>query len=340
MNNRSANLLSVVLAMMPCVLFAGRLKPEVERAMAYGAEAKICLKVHDDLEQPVSNASVAVVFDMMPRPHSVYGKTDTNGVFVVTGKTNGNKVRFLVGKDGYYGSEKEFSYVPMHAEHDVKDGKWQPYGTEVTVVLREMRHPQQMISFGKWIDVPQTNTWVGVDLMRRDLVKPFGSGEVADVEVWAEWDGLPPWKSGYCLANVRFAGPLSGGYYVDNVSDSKCPYPYTADKTVAFDEKQIRIVNRNGEPPNLSSTRVPFRHASSLVVRSRCVADEDGVIKSASYGRINDFEVGPGKGFVAIRISSVFNPVPNDTNLEDEEIAKQSRHFIRHCEPPGKGNLK
>ena len=60
----------------------------------------------------------------MPRPHSVYGKTDSNGICVAEGKTNGNKIRFLVGKEGYYGSQKELSYVPMNEEHDVKDGKW------------------------------------------------------------------------------------------------------------------------------------------------------------------------------------------------------------------------
>jgi hypothetical protein len=45
--NRKLKVLLIILVAIPCALFAGRLKPEVERAMAYGAEAKICLKVHD-----------------------------------------------------------------------------------------------------------------------------------------------------------------------------------------------------------------------------------------------------------------------------------------------------
>ena len=99
----------LLLLALPSAVFARKLAPEVEHAMAYGAEAKICLKVCDDVGQPVTNASVVAVFDMLPSPHSVYGKTDTNGVCVVQGKTNGNKVRFLVGKEGYYGSQKELS---------------------------------------------------------------------------------------------------------------------------------------------------------------------------------------------------------------------------------------
>ena len=146
--NRKLKTLLTVAVVIPGSLFAGRIKPEVEHAMAYGAEAKICLKVHDDLGQPVSNASVAVVFDMLPSPHSVYGKTDANGVCVAIGKTNGNKVRFLVGKEGYYGSQKELSYVPMNAEHDVKDGKWQPYGAEEAVELRKIHNPKNLVSCG------------------------------------------------------------------------------------------------------------------------------------------------------------------------------------------------
>ena len=39
-------------------------------------------KVCDDTGAPVSNASVCAGFDMLPTPHSVYGKTDTNGICV------------------------------------------------------------------------------------------------------------------------------------------------------------------------------------------------------------------------------------------------------------------
>ena len=41
-------LLVLLLLALPCVAFARKLAPEVEHAMAYGAEAKICLKVCDD----------------------------------------------------------------------------------------------------------------------------------------------------------------------------------------------------------------------------------------------------------------------------------------------------
>ena len=134
----------LLLMALPCAVFARKLAPEVEHAMAYGAEAKISLKVCDDTGAPVSNASVCAGFDMLPKPHSVYGKTDTNGVCVVKGKTNGNKVVFLVGKVGCYGSRMEISYVPMGKEHYVKDGKWQPYGAVENIELRKIRNPAHL----------------------------------------------------------------------------------------------------------------------------------------------------------------------------------------------------
>ena len=38
-----------LLLALPSAVFARKLAPEVEHAMAYGAEAKICLKVCDDV---------------------------------------------------------------------------------------------------------------------------------------------------------------------------------------------------------------------------------------------------------------------------------------------------
>ncbi len=51
----------ILLLALPCGALGRRLKPEVEHAMAYGAEAKICLKVHDDAGASVPDASVAAV---------------------------------------------------------------------------------------------------------------------------------------------------------------------------------------------------------------------------------------------------------------------------------------
>ena len=68
--------LMVAVSILPCVVLARQLKPEVLKAMHNGAKAEIRLKVLDDRGVPVTNASVSVVFDMLPKPYSICGKTD------------------------------------------------------------------------------------------------------------------------------------------------------------------------------------------------------------------------------------------------------------------------
>ena len=332
-------ILSLFLLLLPCVLFARRLKPEIEHAMAYGAKAKICLKVCDDTGAPVTNASVCAVFDMLPRPHSVYGKTDTNGVCVVKGKTNGNKVRFLVGKEGYYGSQKEFSYVPMYAEHDVKGGKWQPYGAIENIELRRIRNPAHLsVAFEREFNYTKAiNAWIGFDLDKRDFVQPHGKGEVVDFEVFFDWDGKAFHDYTGMGKRIRFTDKFSGYCQCAVNEDSEFKGPYFALPDAAY-MQDADFFERVIIDPNAYGRRYErksFDKSKCWVVRSRCKVDDKGNLVSAHYSVVNSIDFGCDKGGVAcICVIGAFNPTPNDTNLEDIETARQSRFFIRHCEPP------
>ena len=299
----------------PCASFARKLKPEVEKAMQKGALAEIRLKVVDDKGAPVTNAGVRAIMDMPSDEYSMFGKTDTNGEYVVRGKTNGNYIKFLVGKDGYYDSYKRMTYIQMYAEHDVKDGKWQPYGETQSIQLRRIRAPIELTCGTLFIDIGETNQWIGFDMLAKDFVRPFGKGENADFEIRAEWDGKPPIGSKMCYGELRFTQPFAGGYYVEKVVESSYPYVYEAKRNDGYAALDIKVVNRMGEP---GSTRVPFREDSVLVTRTRCVVDEvTGKLKSANYGYIKDFMVSPSwKGKCTLRLFYVFNPTPNGRNLE------------------------
>ena len=339
------SLSALLLLVLPCAMFARSLKPEVEHAMAHGAKAMICLKICDDTGAPVSNASVRAEFDMLPTPHSVYGKTDTNGVCVVTGKTNGNKVVFSVGKEGYYGSRKEMSYVPMGGEHDVKDGKWQPYGAEEVIELRKIRNPAHLAvsHMREFIYTRTVNAWVGFDLERRDFVRPYGNGEAADFEVFFEWDGK-------CFADykglalkIRFADKFSGYYQREVNAYSEFRGPYAAligesyMQSAGFFERVIIEDSTYGRRYD----RHFFNQEKCWIVRSRCKIDANGNLISAHYSVVNNIEFGYERGGVAgLCITGAFNPTPNDTNLEDIETAERSRGFLRQCEPPSEPKKK
>ena len=60
-----------------------------------------------------------------------------------------------------------------------------------------------------------------------------------------------------------------------------------------------------------------FDKSKVLVVRSRCVVDEEGNLVSARYFEIENFEFSCSREKeVALCFNLIYNPTPNDTNLE------------------------
>ena len=73
--------------------------PEWTRALKYGAKAKIELHVVDDDGIPVPNANVIVIMGMISRSYLIEGETNTNGIFVIEGKTKGNSIEIRIEKE-------------------------------------------------------------------------------------------------------------------------------------------------------------------------------------------------------------------------------------------------
>ena len=311
-------LLALFIVAVAASAFALKKDPAYRNARRSGALAKIQIHVVDDLGQDVPNADVSVFMGMNFRPKGYYlkGITNTNGVFVAEGKTCGDEVVIDVTMQGHYSSSKRLCFAEMGAEHYVENGKWLPFGKNEDIALRRIVTPINLIAFDKLIDVVHTNVWLGFDMEKQDFTRPIGKGDKADFEIKAEWDGRPAWESKYCSAEIRFADIQTGGHYVKNVFESTFPYIYAAPLDAAYAESTIRIVDRNGDP---HTTKIPFAKGASLVTRTRTIVDEEGKIKAANYGCIRRFEVGPSRrGVALLRLSYVFNPTPNDTNLESK----------------------
>ena len=330
---KSTIIVLLIVVLLPCAVFARKLNPEVREAIENGAEAKIILRVHDDMDEPVANVSVRVAMDMPTGEHSVYGRTDTNGVCTIIGKTNGFYLDFLVGKDGYYGSRKKIIFAKMGAEHDVKDGKWQPYGAEMSILLKPIKNPLELCAV-RVKDYKFTDAickWIGYDLAINDFVKPYGAGNVSDFEVYLDWDRvysiMDCKQAGY---KIRFSEPWSGYCLMQIDVESEFPTPYNAVTNTKFLQYAEFYDRYEGE-----RVRNTFDKSKCWVIRSRCKIDEHGRLISANYsvvrllGMSGSRELKAGFGFVG-----AFNPTPNDTNLEDIVTAERARHFIRQCEPP------
>ena len=140
--------------------------PDFERAQIRGAKTRIVLKAVDDVGNPVAGASIHVLMGMNYRlkSYDIDGVTDTNGIFVVEGKTTGNEIEITAMKNGYYQPSKErLCFIGIGNEYEVKDGKWQPWGMEIPLVFREVRNPVKLISKVDGYMIPATNCWIGFD---------------------------------------------------------------------------------------------------------------------------------------------------------------------------------
>ena len=294
--------------------------PEFDKAISRGAKTKIELHVVDDEGVPVPKANVRVTLGMVTTVNIINGQTDTNGVFIIEGKTRGNEIIIQPKKEGYYNSEKTIIYWG-NVNIKVKNGKWQPYGEKITVVLRKKHNPITLVTnHYSTREFKYTTTfykWIGFDLKENDFVEPHGKGKVSDFEVMLEWDQkLDQDYTGMGL-KIRFIEPYSGYYVVEKNlnSDFTSPYHAIPDNikltSATYYEKKI---DNNWEEKK-------YDNNSCLVVRSRPVIDENGDLVSANYSLIYEINFcwnrdGEG-GYCFYR---AFNPKPNDINLEPADI--------------------
>ena len=303
-----------------------------ESALRNGALGRYVYRVVDDGGIPVSNASAHVWFRSYGRPQDKADwvvQTDTNGLFAAEHSFN---EQFSVGidKEGYYHTHVEINYLSM-TELPVKDGKWQPYGETRTVVLKQIRQPQDMLG----VDCPPQrkiriyDEWLGVDLAKGDFVPPVGNGCEPDMLVRFHLAGEMPYDWSIRM-DVSFTNsPYAGAYRLkmDNWSDMKSVYQADTNATY-LSELSFRYAREKGKrTPNMEK----LGKDEYLVFRTRTKVDGGGKLLSARYGKLyGPWHFEDAGGF---RIHKVFlNRNDNDVNLEDTwtiENAKKYRSHLR-----------
>ena len=302
-----------------CFAFAMLNDPSYRYARLHGADVKIKLHINDEYGVAVSNAHVCAFLGMNFREKGcwVKGFTDALGGFIIEGKTCGDEIELDLTKDGYYNSHRKLCYATMGAEHEVKDGKWQPYGEEIQITLRKKECPASLVFEDFYVFKPTKaiKQWIGFDICKNDFVKPNGSGEVVDFEVFFDWDGNVMTNYTGMSVELRFADEHSGYYVAPLCRESAFRWPYCADAGREYDQKQAvffeKVDERGGR------TRKHFNDDECWVTRTRCKVDEKGKLISCHYATI--WSVGYScrkSGEASFCIAYVFNPTPNDTNLE------------------------
>ena len=104
--------------------YAIKKDPSYRDARRNGAMAKMELKIANDDGFPIPYADVDVFMGMNFRPkgYSITGRTDTNGVFILKGKTCGDEIVVNVAKAGFY--ERIFDNGERREQKHFNPGKY------------------------------------------------------------------------------------------------------------------------------------------------------------------------------------------------------------------------
>ena len=293
--------------------------PDVKRAKQDGAKAKVSLRVVDFDGVPVPDADILVAF-VHRGSHPVRGKSDKNGFFTAEHMSESD-VHFHVSKEGYYKTFRNYWFY-REGKQCAKDGRWIPWNPTLEIVLKEKRQPTELVSKRVKLFLPKKDEMIGFDCFLGDLVKPYGTGENADLLFMYSSDlaGVKEWRSTNMLV---VATSRHGGIYQASLDKwSRFPTLYTAPDDAyqpditfwaRWEGKAVR--KTNGFPTD-----------NYLIFKSRVCLDENGNEVSSHYGTIFPFNFDYGeapleKGEGRVEFEYRFNATPNDRNLESDRTA-------------------
>ena len=157
--------------------------------------------------------------------------------------------------------------------------------------------------------------------MKNDWVKPFGNGEVADIELRYRWTGAEPLKWQEQFFDIRFLGvTFNGAYYAPATTESRFAYVYHACPGAQFvrefSDENHSTIRKFGM---LDGNR-------DMVFRIRSETNSLGRLESCYYGRFRKLDYylkRSGIGGASLRYE--YNSVRNDTNLESKTYSGNVR---------------
>ncbi|MGN0847735.1 MAG: hypothetical protein ACI4RA_10185 [Kiritimatiellia bacterium] len=311
-----------VLAAIPLVLVARQ--PSADeiayyQARRHGAKVRECIRVVDQDGVPVDGAKMwggLQTGDGYNDYTSIDGFTDSKGEFLVKGKCT-EALTLRITKDGYYKTDARISYRSTAAIPKVKDGKWQPYDSQRTIVLNKIVNPRPMCVHNARTSfkVPKHGEWLGFDCEKYDFVPPHGHGAESDMLLRFTLVEAAP-HDRHMTMEVSFTNhPHAGAYELDKYAMSELQSVYHADADAAY--RRSFSYSFDEFPDKVGEYTKQLKADKYLVFRTRTKVDADGRLVSAHYGKIyGDWHFFGPAGMSAEFF--VFNPTPNDTNLEDK----------------------
>lgn len=303
---------------------------DLENAEADGAKMKMTFVVVDNDNNAVSNAWIqgGMYCDTGASMGTEFaGYTDGSGRFTISGKTTG-RVVYSITKENFYQTSSEYDFARKEPGYTptVNKGKWQPYGLEYTVMIKRIyAATAKPFSFG-YITVPAFGQWMGFDLEIFDLCPPYGKGIQKDVLLRYVFDRDPIVRGKtYASMEMSFTNnPHAGAYILKKDGWSDFQSCYVADTNNTFSIKSFKYESSRTREEIFKNEDFP--EDSYIVFRTRTSVDRDGNLISAHYGKIYGGWDYPRQLHFG---GTLFNSIPNDPNLEDEESGIRARLQIK-----------
>lgn len=292
------------------------------RAFTNGAEVKIVLRISDQCGNPVERARVWGGFATgggIGDSTQIGMMSDSNGVVTICGRCT-DKVVCRITKDGYYATRFEYSCYNRDVSPPVADGKWQPYGNEMAIKLKQMLNPSIEGGHVADLPIPVFDKWIGYDLEVRDWTAPYGTGICDDVSIRYSCDKRSR-RDFDCKLELSFEKwPYGGVIEMQKETFSEMQSLYYAPTNQHY---KANIEFEISRTPKKRLKSITLDDSSYLIFRTRTKTDLNGLLTEAHYGRIDgDWSFGPNPYLIVGGI--FFNSKENDTNLEDKETAERS----------------
>ncbi len=253
--------------------------------------AKLVLKVVNEDGQPLEGARVSLRFQGggLEKDRTT-GETDKNGIFGASGMSNDGSTGGGVDKDGYYKSVFHHDFYVTHF------GMWQPWGKELTVVMRPVVNPVPMYVRDTHFKIPVKNQEVGFDLEKGDWVIPYGQGTKADF-VFRIDQRYDDGNNFDCRMTLTFSNPLDGIQVIkdDGGGDFNVGSRYRLPRTAPEIGYLSKLQKRNSTGSH--GYVLDMKDDNNYIFRVRSEVDENGKLKRAMYGKIRrDIWYTPGSG--------------------------------------------
>lgn len=277
----------------------------VAQTGATNHEWSMTLKVVDEAGNPVAGAKAAVSYFSNSEPAAIGGITDTNGILAaehsVGPSYGGYELGFAANKPGYYSVKQVQLLGPTY-----DPVKW---NQTITLILKKVGRPISMYAKKVETKTPAENQPVGFDLVVGDWVLPYGTGQSADLFFTVHRNVVSA-NQYDATVTLTFPNKTDGIAIVHTIPEVGSAFkgPRTASDS-GYETNRVWHYGNSQQPKSVFG----------YFVRVRTVADENGNVKSALYGKIVGdlrFYVGTKAPQSGIGFTYYLNPTPNDRDVE------------------------